>query len=95
MYVHLYQTAYEMKMVAGLALFVYGELTIRGKTPEHAQWRNGCLSQKILVANGLLMVDGEVHQDQSKLDGMVKNGKTLVFDRGKSSRTLEDNKAKQ
>jgi hypothetical protein len=40
-------------------------------------------------------VDGEVHQDQSKLDGMVKNGKTLVFDRGKSSRTLENNKAKQ
>ena len=37
MYVHLYQTAYEMKTVADLALFVYGELTMRGKTPEHAQ----------------------------------------------------------
>ena len=36
MYAHPYQTNYEMKMVADLALFVYGDLTMRGKTPEHA-----------------------------------------------------------
>ena len=89
MYVHLYQTNYGMKMVADLALFVYGDLTTRGKTPENAQWRNGCLSQKILVENGLLMVDGEGHQAQSRFAGMVKNGKTLVFHRGKSELTRE------
>jgi len=89
MYAHFYQTVYEMKMVAGLALFVYGDLTTRGKTPENAQWRNGCLSQKILEENGLLMVDGEGHQALSKLGGMVKNGKTSVFHRGKSELTWE------